>query len=137
MKRDIATTEDIALLVNSFYDKVRTNPTIGYIFKDIANVDWDHHLPKMYAFWGSILLGEHSYAGHPMSIHIALSKMAPLTEKEFSEWLLLFTQTVDELFEGEKAHEAKLRAANIARLMLHKIQTAGTGISIDDKRKLP
>ncbi len=129
-KKDIENSGDIELLINSFYDKVKANKIIGYIFNDIANVDWDHHLPRMYAFWGSILLGEHSYSGHPMSKHIELSRLTSLTEKEFTEWLLLFTQTVDELFEGDKAHEAKLRAANIARLMLHKIRNASPGISI-------
>jgi hemoglobin len=49
-----------------------------------------------------------------------------MTETQFSEWLLMFTQTTDELFEGEKADEAKMRATNIARLMLHKIQTVST-----------
>ncbi|MBX3239407.1 MAG: group III truncated hemoglobin [Chitinophagaceae bacterium] len=131
MKRtDIRNEADIQLLVDTFYEKVRVNPVIGYIFNDIAKVDWSHHLPKMYSFWGSILLGEHSYSGHPMTVHIALSKMTTLSEKEFSEWLLLFTQTVDELFAGETAHEAKLRAANIARLMLHKIKTASPGLNI-------
>ncbi len=47
-----------------------------------------------------------------------------MTDKEFSEWLKIFIQTTDELFEGEKAEEAKTRASNIARLMLHKINTS-------------
>lgn len=129
-RSDIENAADIRLLVDTFYDKVRTNAVIGHIFDDIAKINWEHHLPKMYAFWGSILLGEHSYSGHPMSTHIALSKKTSLSEKEFTEWLLLFTQTVDELFSGEKAHEAKLRAANIARLMLHKIKTNAVGLDI-------
>lgn len=111
------------MLVNTFYDKVKANPIIGHIFNDIAKVDWEHHLPKMYSFWASLLLGEHSFSGNPMQKHIELSKLTKMTNVEFSEWLLLFTQTTDELFKGEKAEEAKTRAANIARLMLHKIQT--------------
>lgn len=83
----------------------------------------ESHLPKMYSFWASILLGEHSFSGNPMQKHIALSKQTAMTDKEFSEWLHLFVETVDELFLGEKANEAKLRAGNIARLMLHNIQT--------------
>ena len=58
-----------------------------------------------------------------MQKHIELSKLTAMTETQFSEWLLIFTQTTDELFEGIKADEAKTRAANIARLMLYKIQT--------------
>lgn len=123
MKNDITNRNDIELLVNTFYDKVKANPIIGHIFNDIAKVDWEHHLPKMYSFWASLLLGEHSFSGNPMQKHIELSKQTKMTNVEFSEWLLLFTQTTGELFKGEKAEEAKTRAANIARLMLHKIQT--------------
>lgn len=123
MKNDITNKPDIELLVNTFYDKVKTNKIIGHIFNDVAKVDWEHHLPKMYSFWASLLLGEHSFSGNPMQKHIALSKLTTMSEVEFSEWLSLFIQTTDELFEGEKAEEAKIRAANITRLMLHKIQT--------------
>jgi hemoglobin len=122
MKKDIENREDIELLVNSFYDKIKTNAILGHIFNDVAKVDWETHLPKMYSFWASLLLGEHSFSGNPMMKHVELSKMTAMTEKQFSEWLSLFDQTVDELFEGERAEEAKTRAANIARLMLFKIE---------------
>jgi hemoglobin len=123
MKRDIQNKDDIILLVNTFYDSIKQNKILGYIFTDVAKVDWDTHLPKMYSFWESILLDSHSYNGNPMVKHIALSKITSITDVEFSEWMSVFTIAVDELFEGEKANEAKLRAGNIARLMLHKIQT--------------
>lgn len=122
MKKDIESAADIELMVNSFYNVVKSNSILGPIFKDVAKVDWQTHLPKMYSFWSSLLLGEHSYSGNPMVKHIALSKITPLTETEFSTWLLLFNRTVDLHFQGSKAEEAKSRAANIARLMLHKIE---------------
>ncbi len=122
MKSDISNRKDIELLVDSFYDRVRSNPVLGHIFNDVAKVNWETHLPRMYSFWASILLGEHSFSGNPMQKHIALSKTTELTSNEFAEWLQLFNHTVDELFFGEKANEAKLRAGNIARIMLHKIQ---------------
>ena len=124
MKSDITNRRDIELLVDTFYEKVRKNPLLGHIFDDVAKVDWPSHLPKMYSFWASILLAEYSFSGNPMQKHIALSKMTEITDREFSEWLQLFTESVDSLFLGEKADEAKLRAGNIARLMLHNIQTA-------------
>lgn len=127
MKTDITNRNDVELLVNTFYGKVKDNATLGYIFNDVAKVDWEHHLPKMYSFWASLLIGEHSYAGNPMVKHIALSQQTPLTQTQFTEWLRLFTQTTDELFAGPKAEEAKTRAADIARLMLYKIQTAQAG----------
>ncbi|MCB0555901.1 MAG: group III truncated hemoglobin [Phaeodactylibacter sp.] len=124
-KQDITTRNDIETLVNTFYDKVKRNPVLGYIFTDVAKVDWVHHLPRMYSFWSSILLGEQSYQGNPMIKHIELSRLTALTDTEFSEWLQLFHETLDELFEGENVAEAKVRADNIARLMLFKIQSVG------------
>ena len=103
MKSDINSRADIELLVDSFYQKVRKNTILGYIFNDVAKINWETHLPQMYTFWASILLGEHSFSGNPMQKHIALSKITSMTDKEFSEWLRLFTTTVDELFQGEKA----------------------------------
>ena len=124
MKNDIATRADVELLVNTFYDGIRVHSLLGPIFNDMAKVNWETHLPKMYSFWSSLLLGEHSFSGNPMATHVALSKNIPLTALEFSEWIELFNATVDDLFEGEKANEAKIRAANIARLMLFKIDAA-------------
>ncbi|KAB2859860.1 MAG: group III truncated hemoglobin [Flavobacteriales bacterium] len=122
MKHDISSKEDIKLLIDTFYNKVQANATLGYIFNDVAKLNWDEHLPKMYSFWGSLLLQEHTYAGNPMKIHVELSKITTMSNAEFSEWLTLFCETVDELFEGETAEEAKTRAANIARLMQHRIE---------------
>jgi hemoglobin len=124
MKKDIESRQDIELLVNTFYDKVKASNVIGHIFNDVAKVNWEAHLPKMYSFWASLLLGEQSFSGNPMQKHLELSRLTAMTEAEFSAWLALFTQATDELFAGEKADEAKTRAANIARLMLHKIQSA-------------
>lgn len=122
MKKDIESREDVELLVNTFYDGIKVHNLLSPIFNVSANVNWETHLPKMYSFWSSLLLGEHSFTGNPMATHIALSKNIPLTALEFSEWIQLFNATVDDLFEGEKANEAKIRAANIARLMLFKIE---------------
>ncbi len=121
IKKDIETRDDIEHLVNAFYDKIKQNSKLAYIFDDIAKVDWATHLPKMYSFWGSILLGEKSFVGNPMKKHVELGKITPMTETEFSEWKKVFAETVFELFEGSKADEAVLRAQNIARLMLYNI----------------
>lgn len=121
-KKDLTDRADVELLVNSFYEKVRVNEKLGFIFNDIAKVDWEGHLPKMYSFWASILLGEHSYTGRPMVKHVQLSKKISLDEPIFNEWLTLFHQTVDEHFAGPTAEIAKTRAIHIARNMIHKIQ---------------
>ncbi len=122
MKKDISNREDIVLLVNSFYDKVNIDKTIGHIFSHVAKVNWEHHLPIMVNFWTGILLDENSYSGNPMIKHIELSKRYTLTENHFQVWVQLFHRTVDEIFEGTKANEAKTRAATIAQIMQSKIK---------------
>jgi hemoglobin len=124
LKKDISNRGDVEKLVNTFYDKVKDDHTIGTIFTQIMSVDWDKHLPIMYSFWSSILIDERSYDGNPMPKHIQMSRLTPMTALQFDTWLSLFNQTVDELFEGDKGDDAKTRAANIARLMLHKIEMA-------------
>lgn len=121
MKNDIQTKADIPLLINTFYEKVRSNETIGYIFNDIARVNWEHHMPIMYDFWEGILFHTGPYAGNPMLIHQKLHERHPLTAAHFAEWLRLFKQTVDELFEGTNAEVIKQRAQSIATVMQLKI----------------
>lgn len=122
MKNDLSNKTDIELLVNTFYDQVKQDETIGYIFTDVAKVDWDHHLPIMYSFWEMMLFGTGGYKGDPMTKHIQLNMKTPLNQVHFDRWKKIFTDTVDQLFEGEKANEAKQRASHIANLMAHKVQ---------------
>ena len=128
MQREITTEQDIRLLVNSFYDKVNGDPSIGFIFNDIAKVDWEKHMPVMYSFWESVLFGAGRYKGNPMPVHMHLNQKIKLERKHFERWLQLFHATVDELFTGEKAELAKQRATSIATVMQIKIIQGGIGL---------
>jgi hemoglobin len=121
-KKDIVNETDIKLLVDSFYNKVLRNPVIGFIFTEVAQLSLEKHMPVMYAFWGSILLGSQTYTGNPMAKHFELDNKTTLTAQHFAEWLLLWESTVNELFAGEKANEAIARAKNIAAVMQYQIQ---------------
>ena len=132
MLPDITTRSDVENLVNTFYDKVRDDATIGIIFNEIADVHWDTHLPKMYDFWEGILFGTGNYRGRPMPPHFKLNETYPFQPEYFDAWLALFYATVDELFEGIKATEVKMRAMNIAAVMEYRIDqiNAGTNASL-------
>lgn len=121
MKTDIRDRKDIEFLMNSFYDKVRRDEVIGYIFNDVAKVDWDHHIPIICDFWENILFQTNVYKGNPMLTHIRLHAMTTLTKTHFDQWQKLFLETVDEHFEGEKAELAKQRARSVATMMQIKI----------------
>ena len=116
--------EDIEFLVNSFYKKVAKDETIGFFFTDVAKVNWDHHLPKMYSFWESLLFGKASYKGNPMAMHFPVNEKAAIEKPHFAHWIKLWTETVAENFEGETAEAAIYKASNIANLMAYKMEIA-------------
>ncbi|MCU4188858.1 group III truncated hemoglobin [Flavobacterium sp. HXWNR29] len=120
MKTDIRNRKDIEKLVNAFYDKVKKDDTIGYLFNDIAKVNWELHLPKMYDFWENILFYSGNYSGSPMVVHKELHQKSTMNQNHFQHWNDLFSQTVDSLFEGIKANEIKERASNIAQVIMYK-----------------
>ena len=124
MKKDIQNSADIKLLVDHFYKKAVANADLGHVFNDVAHVNWDHHLPIMYAFWESILLGEIGYKGNPMDAHFRLNEKTPLTAALFNIWKFLFIETIEEYFEGEVAEMAKQKAVSIADLMVFKIHNS-------------
>lgn len=129
MKKDIENREDIMVLVNSFYQKVKKDTVIGYLFLEVVEINWEKHLPVMYDFWENVLFFTGSYNGNPMTPHNQLHKKSPLNQDHFAKWLMLFTQTVDELFEGEKANLAKQRAVSIATVMQLSVLHQGSGHS--------
>ena len=121
---DITSRDDIVRLVNAFYDRVRTDDTIGYFFNDVAGVDWDAHLAKMYDFWETVLLSIPSYRGNPMRTHILLDRKSDIDQRHFDHWMGLWTETVEELFAGPGAELAVQRAQSIRDLMQHKVERA-------------
>jgi len=117
-KKNIAILADIKRLVDAFYGRVRQDELLAPIFNEKIGDSWPEHLEKMYRFWQTILLGEHSYYGSPFMPHSKL----PIDEQHFTRWLELFYQTLDEEFEGEKAEEARWRASKMAEMFQFKLQ---------------
>lgn len=118
---DIKTKQDIQLLVNTFYDKVK-NSEIGFFFNEIAAVNWEKHLPKMYSFWESVLFATTKFDGNPMGAHFAINEKTPMEKRHFETWLKLWKETIDQLFSGEIAESAKNKAENIANLISYKME---------------
>jgi hemoglobin len=113
----ILNLDDIKLLVNTFYDKVQQDGLLGPVFNERIGDRWPFHLEKMYTFWQTTLLGEHTYSGRPFPPHATL----PVGHEHFKRWVFLFTETIDELFIGDKAGEAKWRASKIAEMFEMKV----------------
>ena len=113
IKNDIDTEEDITNLVHQFYAKVRQDALLAPDFNTIIKDNWERHLQIMCNFWSTILLYSKKYLNDPMAKHLPMQ----LNKNHFDRWLMLFEETVDELFCGNTAITAKTRANNIARIM--------------------
>jgi len=110
-RTDIRNDDNLKLLVHQFYSRVQEDERLGYIFNDVAQVDWSYHLPRMVDFWSNLIFQTGRYDGKPFRRHLPL----PIKQDDFSRWFGLFTDTVDQLFSGPKADYAKDMALRIAR----------------------
>lgn len=110
---DIIDETDVRLLVDKFYEKVRQDDLLAPVFEPVIGDEWKHHLGRMTDFWSTLLLYTKKFSDDPLTKHLPLA----LTKEHFDRWLLLFHSTVDELFLGQIAENAKSRANSIARIM--------------------
>lgn len=117
MKKDILSRTDIEILVNTFYRKVLADKLLGFIFQDVAKVNWVSHLSVMYDFWENVIFYTGSYEGNPLNLHKHLHHITPLGKPHFDRWNKLFVSTVDGLFKGPNAELIKERALNISEIM--------------------
>lgn len=116
--RDIETTDDVKTMVDSFYQKVNKDELLSPVFNDVANVNWNDHLPVMYGFWNNILFSSGEYHGRPFPKHAPL----PIKQEHFDRWLKLFNENLNELFEGEKTEIARFRAKTIGAIFSGKME---------------
>lgn len=115
MKETQITEENIKLLVNSFYSKVRNDKELAPIFENAIGDDaslWRPHLERMYSFWSSVVLSTGSYSGNPFQKH---KDLPSFDIKLFDRWLELFAQTAGEIYTEEVSKVFIVKSENIAR----------------------
>ena len=88
------TSEQISLLVEEFYGKIRAHERLGMLFADNMERDWPEHLERMKTFWRSVLLKSGEYKGRPIPVHM---KLPEIRTEDFREWLRLFDETAREV----------------------------------------
>lgn len=118
---DLTSRADIIRLVDAFYDRIRRDEKLGPIFNDIAQVNWETHLPKMYDFWDTVLFGAGTFRGNPLAAHAKLVSTADMSKASFDHWLELFTATVHDLFQGTNAAVILRSAEDMANVIYSKI----------------
>jgi hemoglobin len=100
--------QQLATLVDRFYEQVRVHPELGPVF-NAAIDDWPEHKRLLTSFWSSVLLGTRSYRGQPMAAH----RPHPIRPEHFDQWLALWQKTADSLLAPEHAALAREHAEKI------------------------
>jgi hemoglobin len=122
--------------VRAFYGRALGDPILGFIFNDVAHLDLESHVPRLTAFWETILLGAHSYGGGAFAPHAALNAQVRLFPGHFERWLWLWRTTVDELFAGARAELAKAHAERVAAAFVSRLgnmpapSPSGAGLTV-------
>jgi hemoglobin len=105
--KDLASRNDIEVLIRSFYDRLLQLEDIKPVFD---HVDFPKHIPHIVHFWAFVLLDEEGYKTNVFERHLNL----PIKTYMFDKWLEVWIGTVNALFAGEKAELAKQRATVLA-----------------------
>ena len=115
--KPIECQEDIQLLVNTFYSKIRKDELLGPIFNShISENQWPHHLIKLTDFWETNLFGVRKFKGSPTKKHLKVDENLDyrIDALHFGKWLNLWVETINELFTGERADKAIYMARKMA-----------------------
>ena len=120
-KRDIENRADLERLLEIFYKKVFNDDLISHFFIEVVPLNLETHIPVIADFWEYVLLDGRGYRKNVMEIHLDISEKSKINKEHLDRWVKIFSETVDELFEGAKASLAKQRAASIATMMHLKI----------------
>ena len=127
MKKDIENREDLEILLRAFYEKVFSDPLIGRFFTEVVPLDLNTHIPVIADFWEAILFNTQRYGKNVMMVHQHIHQLSAIRKEHLDRWVRVFTETVEERFEGEKAILIQQRAQSVATLMDIKLNHGGVG----------
>lgn len=120
-KPDIRSKEDIRLLIETFYLRVKHDDLLSPIINETNIPNWSDHLSLICEFWETILIQKNHYVGEPARKHLEL----PINNHHFDRWITLFHLTLDELYSGKVAEDAKFQAHKMAEVFRTKLHLAG------------
>ena len=105
------TEQQLAVLVDRFYAKIREDEVLGPIFNG-AIADWPEHLEKLTHFWSSVMLTTGKYKGSPMVAH--LKHKDAVRPAMFERWLDLWRETARETLNESGSAGVIAKAERIA-----------------------
>lgn len=116
-RRDIR-DEDLHETLTAFYAIIAVDPLLLRYFE---HVDMTLHMPRIVAFWSTLLFHTKSYSGNAFRPHL---EMPGLSSEHFAFWVGSLERVVDERFAGPKATLMKELAHRIAYSMQLRLQIA-------------
>lgn len=119
---DITSRADLDKLIETFYERVFADELLGPFFAQVALAP-ETHFSLLADFWEMVLFGKSLYCNNVIQKHTELHQRRPLEPHHFERWLFLFCGTVDGLFAGPVAEQAKIRAQSMATVLQVKIHT--------------
>lgn len=110
MRRDIR-DEDLQDTLRSFYAVIAVDPLLQPYF---ATIDMTAHIPRIAAFWSTLLFHTRTYTGNAFRPHL---EMPGLRGEHFAFWVSSLERVVDDRFNGPVASLMKEMAHRIAYSM--------------------
>ena len=114
---DLADRADVEGLLRRFYGRVLVDDVLAEPFTDVRTGGLDSHIPVMCDFWETVLFSAGRYRGSALTAHRSVHGRTPLGGHHFVRWLTTWNETVDEMYCGPVAQQAKVQAARIAWAM--------------------
>jgi hemoglobin len=109
-RRDIR-DEDLHETLTAFYAIIAVDPLLLRYFE---KVDMSLHMPRIVAFWSTLLFHTRSYSGNAFRPHL---EMPGLSDEHFAFWVGTLERIVDARFTGPSASLMKELAHRIAYSM--------------------
>jgi hemoglobin len=88
------TEEMIFELVDAFYERARSDPTLGPIYERVIGDHWAAHIVEMCDFWSAVMFGTGWFSGELVEAHLRIRELRPT---HFGRWLYLFARTAHEV----------------------------------------
>src|SRR5689334_19314055 len=107
MKKDIENREELETFLWAFYKKAFADELIGHFFTEVVPLDLNTHVPVIANFWESVAFNKPSYRKNVMEVHQHIHDLSKIKKEHLDRWVKLFTETLDENFEGTKTELMK------------------------------
>lgn len=127
---DLANRADVEALLRRFYCRVLNDDVLADPFAELRVRGLDSHIPVMCDFWETVLFRAGRYRGSALNAHRPVHHRTPLASRHFVRWLTTWKRTVDEMYCGPVAEQAKVQAARIAWAM-HRRLTGSDAPELD------